>query len=160
MSDPDQGAVTKFKVERERLSWDGVSRVSTPSEQVQLEHWRAWAALYDPYPDEAPDHDNERRSRANWWVEMAEGSRAPSPAFIYRNGDTPEPIPEVIRLRMIHLLAEFGHADKPAFGQIVFIARNIGPLKDKPMHDSQVDFAYIIGRIVNQAITILAIGRF
>lgn len=41
----------------------------------RLEHWRKWTELYDPFPEQPPAHDNERRVRVNWWIEMLTGER-------------------------------------------------------------------------------------
>jgi hypothetical protein len=48
--------------------------ITTPTAD-RLEHWRKWADLYDPFPEQPPAHDNERRFRVNWWIEMLEGKR-------------------------------------------------------------------------------------
>lgn len=56
------------------LRW-ALGWIGDPPTGDRLEHWRDWAALYDPYPEEPPRHDNERRARVNWWIEMLEGSR-------------------------------------------------------------------------------------
>ena len=53
-----------------------------------LQHWRDWAALFDPHPEDPPQHDNDRRARVNWWIEMAEAKRQPSTAFLKAAGDT------------------------------------------------------------------------
>lgn len=50
-----------------------------------LRHWREWAAMFDPYPDETPDNDNQRRARVNWWIEMLEGNREPTEAFLEKH---------------------------------------------------------------------------
>jgi hypothetical protein len=49
--------------------------VCPPPAGDRLEHWRAWSELYDPFPEQPPEHDNERRMRVNWWIEMLEGTK-------------------------------------------------------------------------------------
>ena len=67
-----------------------------------LEHWRFWAAMYDPHPEERCDSDNERRFRVNRYiqalkdrppVDVVDGHLAWPPAWT--EGDTtPGPVPD------------------------------------------------------------------
>ena len=57
----------------------------------------------------------------------------------------------------IHFLAEFIDADKTPFGQISFVALDLRAFENESVHDTEVHFADIGGRIVNQTITRLTV---
>lgn len=94
-----EGTVNKFAVSCEDCGAHGPIRggeeaavrgwaaASPDGVAERLEHWRSWAALYDPCPEEPARTDNERRAHVNWWVEMVEGTREPSAAFLRSRKD-------------------------------------------------------------------------
>lgn len=135
--EPPPAVDIPVEVARHVLGMSERGDTSTPPYE-RLEHWREWAKLFDPYPDEPVDNDNQRRARVNWYVEMLTGERP-------RDGVLAEPAPK--EKPAVSCAACYMKGRDRSVRDMMVVMRNVG-VPGVPAPRDSVDPAELVHRFI------------